>query len=127
MFDENDELDFYGDESEGEDTEIKGITGKVSSFTYTNVSFPCFIFNEGCAIPKHKLRIVANMVKSGNMQDKDTSLYFIQNGELFKIGSLSGTQIMGFLDLMGIDCLTGYTDAENKLEGGKLYSLCTCF
>lgn len=119
--------DFYGCENEETESEIKGITGTVSSFTYTNVSFPCFIFKEGSEIPKHKLRIVANMVKSGNMQDKDTSLYFIQNGDLFKIGSLSGTQIMGFLDLMGTGCLDGYVDADTKLEDGNLYSLCTCF
>lgn len=121
------ELDFYGDEEEEVDSEIKGITGEVSSFTFTNLSYPCIIFKEGCEIPKHRLKIVANMVKSGNMQDKDTSLYFIQNGELFKIGSLSGTQIMGFLDLMGTDCMFGYVNAEEKLENGNLYSLCTVF
>ena len=121
------ELDFYEDEDCGDGKEIKGITGEVSSFTYTNMSYPCFIFNEGCEIPKHRLKIVSNMVKSGNMQEKDISLYFIQNGELFKIGSLSGTQIMGFLDLMGTDCLVGYVDAEKKLESGSLYSLCTVF
>lgn len=118
--------DFYGvGEDEGRSAEVKGITGEVSSFTYTNLQFPCILFKEGTPIPKHKLKIVSNMVKSGNMGEKDTSLYFIQNGDVFKIGSLSGNQIMGFLDLMGLDCLEGYLGKENKLEGGLLYSLCT--
>lgn len=122
---DEDESSFYGGEEESSE-EVEGITGKVSSFTFTNINYPCYIFKEGSEIPRYKLRIVANMVKSGNMQDKDTSLYFLQNGELYKIGSLSGLQIMGFLDLIGIDNLIGYADKDKKLEGTSLYCLCTC-
>lgn len=122
---DEDESSFYEDEGESSE-EVEGITGKVSSFTFTNIRYPCYIFKEGSEIPKYKLRIVANMVKSGNMQDKDTSLYFLQNGELYKIGSLSGLQIMGFLDLIGIDNLIGYAGKDKRLEGTSLYCLCTC-
>lgn len=122
---DEDESSFYdGCEESSED--VEGITGQVSSFTFTNINYPCFIFKEGSEIPKYKLRIVANMVKSGNMQDKDTSLYFLQNGDLYKIGSLSGLQIMGFIDLIGIDNLIGYASKDEKLEGSSLYCLCTC-
>lgn len=122
---DEDESSFYdGCKESSED--VEGITGQVSSFTFTNINYPCFIFREGSEIPKYKLRIVANMVKSGNMQDKDTSLYFMQNGDLYKIGSLSGLQIMGFIDLIGIDNLIGYASKDEKLEGSSLYCLCTC-
>lgn len=122
---DEDESSFYkGCEESSE--EVEGITGQVSSFTFTNINYPCFIFKEGSEIPKYKLRIVANMVKSGNMQDKDTSLYFIQNGDLYKIGSLSGLQIMGFIDLIGADNMIGYASKDEKLEGASLYCLCTC-
>lgn len=122
---DKDESSFYEDCEESSE-DVEGITGQVSSFTFTNINYPCFIFKEGSEIPKYKLRIVANMVKSGNMQDKDTSLYFMQNGDLYKIGSLSGLQIMGFIDLIGIDNLIGYASKDEKLEGASLYCLCTC-
>ena len=122
---DKDESSFY-DDCEESSEDVEGITGQVSSFTFTNINYPCFIFKEGSEIPKYKLRIVANMVKSGNMQDKDTSLYFMQNGDLYKIGSLSGLQIMGFIDLIGIDNLIGYASKDEKLEGASLYCLCTC-
>lgn len=121
---DDDESSFYEDESD-DSNEVEGITGTVSSFTFTNINYPCFIFKEGSEIPKYKLRIVANMVKSGNMQDKDTSLYFVQKGDLYKIGSLSGVQIMGFIDLIGADNLIGYASKEQRLEGTSLYCLCT--
>lgn len=122
---DEDESSFYEDCGESSE-DVEGITGQVSSFTFTNINYPCFIFKKGSEIPKYKLRIVANMVKSGNMQDKDTSLYFMQNGDLYKIGSLSGLQIMGFIDLIGIDNLIGYASKDEKLEGSSLYCLCTC-
>lgn len=123
---DSDDEGFYPEEDNRVE-EIKGITGKVSSFTFTGVSFPCFIFRDDVQIPKHKLLIVSNMVKTGNMGEKDTSIYFQKDGSLFKIGALSGTQIMGFLDLMGTDCLKGYVSEEKELVGGSLYSLCTVF
>lgn len=118
--------DFYPEDDVDVD-EIKGITGKVSSFTFTGVSFPCIVFRDDVQIPKHKLLIVSNMVKSGDLNEKDTALYFNQKGSLFKIGSLAGSQIMGFLDLMGTDCVKGYVSSDEELVGGKLYSLCTAY
>ena len=119
-----DDFDFYGEEAEEESVEdIHGITDKVTEFTYTSLEYPCLIFSEGFTCPQHQMKVISNMVKT-NTVDKDTSLYFSNNGTLFKIGMLSGEQIEPLLELVGVDNLVGYFDASTRLVGDRLYTLC---
>lgn len=115
---------FYGEDAEKDDVkDIHGITDKVTDFTFTNISYPCLIFKEGFSCPQHQMKVISNMVKT-NSSDKDTALYFINGGELFKIGMLGGNQIDPLLELVGVDKLTGYYLDGTKIEGDRLYTLC---
>lgn len=116
---------FYGEVGEVQQEQIeKGISDKVTEFTYSNLDYPCIVFREDFSCPKHKLRAVSNMVKAKGV-NKDINLYFTDKGELFKMGMLSGLQINPFLEIMGCDSVIGFYDAETKLEGGLLYTLYT--
>lgn len=124
MDNQDKDFEFYGEDAENDDVkDIHGITDKVTDFTYTNISYPCLIFKEGFACPQHQMKVISNMVKT-NDSNKDTALYYINNGELFKIGMLGGNQIDPLLELVGIDKLTGYYLDGTKLEGDRLYTLC---
>ena len=59
--------------------------------------------------------------------DKDISIYFNKEGDLFKIGSISGRQLNAFLEIVGTDVVYGYYDAETRLKDDLLYTLCTIF
>ena len=121
------DFEFYGEGSdEATKKVVKGITDNVSSYTFTEMSYPCIIFKEGFTCPKHQLKVVSNMVKS-NSPDKDINLYFVNKGELFKMGMLSGIQVNAFLEVIGFDRLFGFLDREVKLEDDRLYTLCTSY
>lgn len=121
------DFEFYGEEAD-QDTEqvVRGITDKVSDYTFTDMGYPCIIFKDGFTCPKHQLKVVSNMVKS-NSADKDVNLYLITKGELFKMGMLSGIQISAFLEVIGCDKLTGFLDKKIRLENDRLYTLCTAY
>lgn len=121
----SEDFGFYGEEAdELQKQEIRGITGNVTDFTFTNIDYPCIIFNEDFKCPKHKLNVISNMVKSP-MPTKDISIYFIKDGDLYKIGMIDGVQVNAFLDVIGIDMVKGFFNAETKLTGSMLYTLCT--
>lgn len=114
---------FYGEEADEQtETVLKGITGNVSDFTYTNLSYPCIIFKEDFKCPKHQLRVVSNMVNS-KAGEKDISLYFVNEGELYKIGNIGGLQVNAFLEIIGLNNVIGYYKEGLKLTGDKLYTL----
>ena len=117
------DFEFYGEEAdERKETEIKGITGDVTDFTFSDLSYPCIIFNEDFSCPKHKLRVVSNMVKSTSA-NKDISLYFIKNGDLYKIGEIDGLQVSAFLGIVGVENVFGFYEKGIKLVGDKIYTL----
>lgn len=120
------EEDFYGGDEEAIPADVKGVSDSVSSYTYTNLSYPCILFKEGFACPKHQLTVISNMVNSKGI-DKDISIYFNKEGDLFKIGSISGRQLNAFLEIVGTDVVYGYYDAETRLKDDLLYTLCTIF
>ena len=120
----SEDFGFYGEDGDSEvKQEIHGISGQVTDFTYTNISYPCIIFREGFTCPKHQMQVISNMVKTVN-DVKDISLYFIDKGELFKMGMLSGLQVSSFLEIIGTEKVFGYYDKDTKLENSKLYTLC---
>lgn len=123
MMEERD-FDFY-EESEDEEVVLQGVTGKVTSYTFTNMSYPCIIFKPTFSCQNHQLRVIQNMIKSGNRSLKDIAVYFAKETELFKVGELSGLQIGALLDMVGVDCLDGYFDESSPISGSLLYSLCT--
>lgn len=125
---EAEDFNFYNEEDFGEKSvEMQGITGKVTPYTFTGVTYPCVLFKEDFNCPRHKLTVISNMVKSGGKLNKDISIYFLQKGDVFKIGSLSGFQINAFIDLVGKENLTGFYDKDTQLSGDKLYTLNTVF
>lgn len=116
---------FYGDEADEGDTKvIDGITGEVTNYTYTKLSYPCILFREGFTCEKHKLRVISNMVNTGGT-NKDISLYFQQAGEIYKLGMLNGLQVKSFLEIIGVENVFGMYDADTRIEGDKMYVLCT--
>ena len=112
---EREDFNFYGNEDEEHTEEVKGITDNVTSFTHTGLSYPCLIFKEGFTCPKHKLKVISNMVKTVN-DAKDVCLYFLNNNEVFKMGELSGLQINSFLEIVGEEGVFGYYDEKTKLQ-----------
>lgn len=123
MSSEND-FDFYGEEAEeGKVQDIKGMTDEVTEFTYTGLQYPCIIFNSDVKFKNHQWRIIANMVKAVD-SDKDTALYYRDDSGLVKMGMLSGRQIESFLELVGLESVTGYFSEKEELKGSILYTLC---
>lgn len=121
----SDEFNFYGEGTDDvKETKIKGITGDVTDFTYTNVSFPCLLFNDDFSCPKHKLTVIQNMVNS-TVGTKDISIYFRDKGDLYKIGMIDGLQVSAFLEVVGEENVTGYFDEKTKLTNSMLYTLCS--
>lgn len=116
------DFDFYDDESEEEVVkDIKGVTDSVSKFIYTDMEFPCICLKPDIILPKHKWKIISKLAKPD--ADKNISLYIIRQGDIFKIGSLSGIQIKAFIDIIGLENMTGFHSKDKELIGDKLYVL----
>lgn len=117
---------FYGEEGDIEETkDIKGISDGITQFTYTNLSYPCILFNKDFKCPKHQLNVIKSMVES-SIPTKDISLYFFNsNEELFKIGMIDGLQVKAFLEIIGVDNVKGYLSEDKILDGDLLYTLST--
>lgn len=115
--------DGYDEERVGE---IEGITDKVTDLSYTNLSYPAIVFKEGFKLPKHKVVAISNMVKSSaGSAKKDITLYFQNEGELYKMGMLSGQQVESFLSIVPREWLDAFYDDGSLLEGGKIFVLCS--
>lgn len=120
---EIDDFGFYGEDSDNAKVgDLSGITDKVSEFTYTDMEYPCIIFNDGATFKNHQWRIIANMVKAID-NNKDIALYYKDNG-LVKMGMLSGRQVESFLDLVGVENVYAYYSKDILLKDSKLYTLC---
>lgn len=119
--------DIYDGYEEGVD-EIRGITDTVTDYTYTNLLYPCIIFKEGMVLEKHKVQVISNMMKGNlNSVDKDISIYFCNDGQIYKIGNISGVQVSFLLEIVGTDKLDAYLSKNEKLVGDKIYTLCNMF
>jgi len=117
--------DGYDEEESVKD--IKGITDKVTDYTFTDISFPCVIFKSGLRLEKHKVKVISNMVKSttGSL-GKDITLYFSKGDkQLYKMGMLSGIQISSLIEIVGLDNLDAFYDENTRLAGSLIYTLCT--
>ena len=114
---------FYGEEAEEDNVEeIQGITENVSEFTYSSLEYPCIMFKEGFSLKNHKWKVLSNMVKS-EAPDKDISLYFMEDGDMLRIGSISGRQVDAVLDLIDTANVVGYMSEGVELRGDLLYTL----
>lgn len=119
------EEETYEGYEEGTVEEIEGITDKVTDLSFTNVSYPAVIFKSGTELPKHKVVAISNMVKSNSGNSvKDITLYFQNEGQLFKLGMLSGQQIMPLIDIVGVESLQAYYSDGTPLSGNNIYVLC---
>ena len=128
MSDVNFEEKIYdGYDEDREVKEIKGITDKVTDYTFTDISFPCVIFKSGLRLEKHKVKVISNMVKSSTGSlGKDITLYFAKDdSQLYKMGMLSGIQISSLIEIVGLDNLDAFYDKSTKLTGSLIYTLCT--
>ena len=118
--------DVYEGYDEEEVNEIEGITDSVTDYTYADLSYPCIIFKDGMQMEMHKVKIISNMVKSPTKcLAKDIALYFVNDGELFKLGSISGMQVMALIDIVGREKLDAYMDRDIHLSDSLIYTLCS--
>jgi hypothetical protein len=115
--------DGYDENKEVE--EVKGITDKVTNYTYTDINYPCMIFKKGFRLAKHKVQVISNMVRSNTAGcEKDISLYFINNEEIFKMGNICGQQVEALLDIAGRENMVAFADKDTELKGSLIYTLC---
>lgn len=121
-----DDEEVYEGYVEDEVSEMEGITDKVTNYTYTKLEYPCLLFRKGVQLEKHKVQVVSNMVNSKTLgSNKDISLYLSNNGELFKIGKISGVQVLPLLEIIGEENLQGFLDKDTELKGSLIYTLCS--
>lgn len=121
-----DDDEVYEGYVEDEVSEMEGITDKVTNYTYTKLEYPCLLFRKGVQLEKHKVQVVSNMVNSKTLGSmKDISLYLSNNGELFKIGKISGVQVLPLLEIIGEENLQGFLDKDTELKGSLIYTLCS--
>lgn len=118
------EFNFYGNDDEVNVKDREGITDKVTSYTYTDLSYPCIILKDGFKCPLHRMIVISNMVKS-NTPDKDINLYFTKGSDMYKVGNLSGKQIKPLLDILDIGKLKAFYDRATELSGDMVYALCS--
>lgn len=131
-FEENDYLEeddsvYEGyDEEDGVD-EIKGITDKVTDYTFVDLNYPCIVFKNGLKMEKHKVQVISNMVKSISVgMEKDITLYFVNSdNQLFKLGMISGVQVSSLIDISGRENLIAFLDENTELTESLIYTLCT--
>lgn len=117
--------EIYGGYEEGKVNEIQGITDSVTDYTYANLSYPCIIFKSGFKLEKHKMQVISNMVKSRmNGLEKNISLYFTNEDQLYKVGAINEIQVSPLIDIAGRDCLEAYLDSKTKLENDLIFVLC---
>ncbi len=121
-----DDEEVYEGYVEDKVSEMEGITDKVTNYTYTKLEYPCLLFRKGVQLEKHKVQVVSNMVNSKTLgSSKDISLYLSNNGELFKIGKISGVQVLPLLEIIGEENLQGFLDKDTELKGSLIYTLCS--
>lgn len=117
---------YNGYSEDGEVKEIKGITDTVTDYTYTGLSYPCIVFKQGFKLERHKVQVISNMVKSNTVGiNKDISLYFSNNDQLYKLGEISGVQVSPLIDIAGRDNLIAFLDADTELNDSLIYTLCS--
>lgn len=123
MYEYEDVYDGY--EEDEEIGEIKGITDKVTDYTYTGLSYPCIVFKGSVQLERHKVQVISNMVKSNTAGvEKDISLYFENNGQLYRLGMVSGMQVSSLIDIAGRDTLIAFLDEKVELKDSLIYTLC---
>lgn len=106
--------------------ELEGITDKVTDLSYTKLEYPSIVFKYGSKLPTHKVMLISNMVKSSaGTGKKDITLYFNNEGDIYKIGMLSGHQVEHFLNIVPKEQLIGFYDDGTRLEGDRIYVLCS--
>lgn len=124
MYEDEELYEGYNEDSSTE--EIKGITNKVTEYTYTGLTYPCIVFKDGMKLEKHKIQVISNMVKSNSSAlVKDISLYFNNGDQLYKLGMISGVQVISLIDIANRDNLIAFLDADTELKDSLIYTLCS--
>lgn len=119
------ELDMYEGGEEKEDAVVEGVTDSISQYAFTDIQYPCIMFNKGFHTEKHKFQVLQNML-SNSQVESDITVYFTNSkGEILKVGKVSGYQLSFLLDIVGRENVTGYYADGSVLDGGLIYTLCT--
>lgn len=115
----------YEGGEEREDAVVEGVTDSISQYAFTDIQYPCIMFKKGFHTEKHKFQVLQNML-SNPRPESDISVYFINSdGDVLKVGRVSGYQLSFLVDIVGRDNITGYYEDGNELEGSLIYTLCT--
>lgn len=123
----SDDFKFYEENSEEDYVrEIKGVTDKVSEYVYSNMEFPCICLKPDIVLPKYKWVAISKLVKLGS-PDKSIFVYIHRNGELYKLGALSGVQVKAFIEVAGLENIFGYHNKDIILKDDRVYVLASSF
>ena len=126
MYEDRDEdFEFYEGSTGEVNSDLKGVTGEVTRYTFTDKKYPFLLVKDMKILPKHKLDLIKNMVSSGTMNKKDVHVYINMSDGVYSIGMLSGFQVEHFIDAVGEENLVGAFDEANELSGSMLYTLCS--
>jgi translation initiation factor 2B subunit (eIF-2B alpha/beta/delta family) len=118
----NPEDEVYDGYSEDAVEDIKGITDSVTDLSFTNIAYPAIVILETLKLQEHKVKVISGMTQT-SAGKKDISLYYQHEGELYKLGALSGMQIMPFFDIVPTEFVKAYYTDGTPLEGAAVYTL----
>ena len=112
------------------DFEQKGLTGNVSRYTLTKMSYPCYILcsSDEKPIQLHSIEVLKKMLPTSEIYDESIansliSIYFNQGGRTAKVGCIQPSQVKTFLKLFedcDVDC---FLDKDTQLKGMYMYVL----
>lgn len=104
-----------------------GLTGEVSSFGSSSMSYPCVILEEGFERVKHVMDTLQGFLQPMKGLPKTVEVYAGVNEELLSIGGLTKGQVKPFLSLLEKDGEWGdmkfFLNGDLELEGDMIYVL----
>lgn len=100
----------------------------VKRYTYTDMSYPCYIVELSNEKPlaKFTLEVLKNMLVGTEKFDPNAvtiSIYFSQGERTVKFGVIQARQAKTFLKLLEKNDVIGFFDKDTILRGDMLYVL----
>lgn len=115
--------------------EMAGVTGHVTKNVFTDVEYPFIVMDmRKIKVEQYKMNSLNVMFtcvtkyneideKQGITQDRTVAIYLTNGKTTNKIGKLHALQVKAFLDLFGVENLSGRLSENKELNGFYLYAL----
>lgn len=103
--------------------EPKTVDKGVERYSFTTVSYPCFILDSKTEFPKHVISALSRMIESSLSLDNLIKVYIDNEGELLSLGGISSVQVKATIDLLGRDAITAYFEEGYLLKEDLIYTL----